>query len=156
MGLRADGTVVAVGDNEYGECNVSDWQEIVAIAAGPFHTAGLRADGTVVVACKSGDEMQEKIKDWKLFDSVEQLKEQQEALQQRGEQMRQERRRQEEEEKHRRQEERRKKEEARTALETERARLQAELPTIKGLFSGGKRRQVEARLAEIEAELKKL
>ena len=29
-------------------------------------------------------------------------------------------------------------------------------PNIKGLFSGGKRRQVEARLAEIEAELKKL
>ncbi len=156
VGLRADGTVVAVGDNEYGECNVSDWQEIVAIAAGPFHTAGLRADGTVVVACKSGDEMQEKIKDWKLFDSVEQLKEQQEALQQRGEQMRQERRRQEEEEKHRRQEERRKKEEARTALETERARLQTELANLKGFFTGKRRKEIEARLAEIEAELKKL
>ena len=44
----------------------------------------------------------------------------------------------------------------RNVLEAERARLQAELPTIKGLFSGGKRKQVEARLSEIEAELKKL
>lgn len=64
--------------------------------------------------------------------------------------------RQQEERRRKEEEQRRKKEEARTALETERARLQAELPTIKGLFSGGKRRQVEARLAEIEAELKKL
>ena len=63
---------------------------------------------------------------------------------------------QQEERRRKEEEQRRKKEEARTALETERARLQAELPTIKGLFSGGKRRQVEARLAEIEAELKKL
>ena len=41
-------------------------------------------------------------------------------------------------------------------LKKEKADLQAELPTIKGLLSGGKRRQIEARLAEIEAELKKL
>ena len=41
-------------------------------------------------------------------------------------------------------------------MKAERAQLQAELPNIKGLFSGGKRRQMEARLAEIEAELKKL
>ena len=42
------------------------------------------------------------------------------------------------------------------ALSKEKAELKVELPTIKGLFSGGKRRQVEARLAEIEAELTKL
>ena len=41
-------------------------------------------------------------------------------------------------------------------LKKEKADLQAELPTIKGLLSGGKRRQIEARLAEIEAKLKKL
>ena len=28
VGLKADGTVVAVGDNEYGQCNVSDWTDI--------------------------------------------------------------------------------------------------------------------------------
>lgn len=50
VGLRADGTVVAVGDNTYGQCNVTGekWKNIVAIAAGDWHTVGLRADGTVV------------------------------------------------------------------------------------------------------------
>lgn len=50
VGLRADGTVVAVGDNSYGQCNVTgkEWRNIVAIAAGDWHTVGLRADGTVV------------------------------------------------------------------------------------------------------------
>jgi len=39
---------VAVGWNEYGQCNVSDWHDIVAIAAGCAHTIGLKSDGTVV------------------------------------------------------------------------------------------------------------
>lgn len=48
VGLRADGTVVAVGDNSYGQCNVGEWTDIVAVAAGDWHTVGLRSDGTVV------------------------------------------------------------------------------------------------------------
>ena len=48
VGLKADGTVVAVGHNEYGQCNVSDWTDIVAISAGAWHTVGLKADGSVV------------------------------------------------------------------------------------------------------------
>ena len=48
VGLRIDGTVVAAGYNEYGECVVSDWTEIVQVLAGTYHTVGLRADGTVV------------------------------------------------------------------------------------------------------------
>ncbi len=48
VGLRNDGTVVAVGDNEYGQCNVDDWDNIVAISAGDWHTVGLKADGTVI------------------------------------------------------------------------------------------------------------
>ena len=48
VGLRADGTVVAVGDNSYGQCNVGEWTDIVAIAAGDWHTVGLRSDGTVI------------------------------------------------------------------------------------------------------------
>ena len=50
VGLKADGTVVAVGDNYDGPCDVSGWTDIVAISAGDFHTVGLKADGTVVVA----------------------------------------------------------------------------------------------------------
>ena len=48
VGLRGDGSVVAIGDNYYGQCDVSGWKDIVAIAAGNYHTLGLRADGTVV------------------------------------------------------------------------------------------------------------
>ena len=48
FGLKADGTVVAVGDNEYGVCDVSDWADIVAISAEGGHTVGLKADGAVV------------------------------------------------------------------------------------------------------------
>ena len=48
VGLRSDGTVVAVGYNDDGQCDVSSLKDIVAIAAGNSHTVGLRTDGTVV------------------------------------------------------------------------------------------------------------
>ena len=48
VGLKSDGTVVAVGSNYYGQCDVSDWSDIVAISAGWAHTVGLKSDGTVV------------------------------------------------------------------------------------------------------------
>ncbi len=48
VGLKANGTVVAVGENSYGQCDVSSWRNIVAIAAGHNHTVGLKVDGTVV------------------------------------------------------------------------------------------------------------
>ena len=55
VGLRRDGTVVAVGNNEHGACNVNSWTNIVAIAAGDNHTVGLRSDGTVVATVYTGD-----------------------------------------------------------------------------------------------------
>jgi len=48
VGLKADGTVVAAGDNEDGQCNVTGWTDIVSVSAGGWHTVGLKADGTVV------------------------------------------------------------------------------------------------------------
>ena len=48
VALKTDGTVVSVGDNKYGQCDVSGWTDIAAIAAGDCHTVGLKADGTVV------------------------------------------------------------------------------------------------------------
>ena len=48
VGLCPDGTVVARGDNMYGQCDISSWSDIKAIAAGGWHTVGLREDGTVV------------------------------------------------------------------------------------------------------------
>ena len=40
--LQPDGTVKAVGDNEYGQCNVTEWAGIVAVAAGGDFTLGLK------------------------------------------------------------------------------------------------------------------
>ena len=55
VGLRSDGTVVAVGDNHGGQCDVSDWTDIVAIAAGYENTVGLRSDGTVLTVADADD-----------------------------------------------------------------------------------------------------
>ena len=48
VGLKRDGTVVAVGYNDDGRCEVSGWRDIVAVSAGGGHTVGLKRDGTVV------------------------------------------------------------------------------------------------------------
>ena len=48
VGLKSDGTVLAVGDNDYGQCDVNNWNNIIAISAGNKHTIGLKSDGTVI------------------------------------------------------------------------------------------------------------
>ena len=48
VGLRSDGTVVAIGLNDGGQLNVGSWTDIVQVAAGNYHVVGLRSDGTVV------------------------------------------------------------------------------------------------------------
>ena len=48
VGLRSDGTVVAVGDNRWEQCDVDNWTDIIQVAAGGDHTVGLKSDGTVV------------------------------------------------------------------------------------------------------------
>ncbi|TET42282.1 MAG: hypothetical protein E3J60_02815, partial [Dehalococcoidia bacterium] len=48
VGLKSDGTVVAVGRNNNGQGNVAYWTSITQIAAGYSHTVGLKSDGTVV------------------------------------------------------------------------------------------------------------
>jgi len=55
VGLRSDGTVVAVGwgchpeDCEKQPWEVGDWTGIIQVAAGGIYTLGLESDGTVVV-----------------------------------------------------------------------------------------------------------
>jgi len=48
VGLKSDGTVVAVGSNPYCQCNVDGWTDIIQVAVGEGHTVGLKSDGTVV------------------------------------------------------------------------------------------------------------
>lgn len=50
VALKTDGTVVSyryMYSNDYGQCNVEAWTDVVAVDAGPSHTVGLRSDGTV-------------------------------------------------------------------------------------------------------------
>ena len=63
MGLRTDGTVVAIGFNEDEQCNVSDWTDIVAISSGAHLAVGLKSDGTVVADGSNGFG-QCKVSDW--------------------------------------------------------------------------------------------
>lgn len=46
--LPEGGTVIAVGLNSYGQCDLKSWKNIVSIACGDCHTVGLKKDGTVV------------------------------------------------------------------------------------------------------------
>ena len=52
LALLEDGTVLATGLNEYGECAVYSWTDIAAIYAGTEISVGLRSDGTVVATGK--------------------------------------------------------------------------------------------------------
>ena len=64
IGLTVDGTVVALGDNEYGQCDVGGWRDCVAVSVGYNHTVGLKADGTVV-AVGANSNGQCDVSDWK-------------------------------------------------------------------------------------------
>lgn len=137
LGLRADGTVVACGYNPNGQCNVSDWTDIVAVASGGCQTLGVHSDGTVVV-CGDNEDGRLDASGWKLFDRFENVVEQAAVRAKKLNAVREKIRL-----------------DKIAALEAEKQRIQAELPHVKGLFSGGKRQSMENRLAEIEKELKK-
>jgi len=55
VGIEPDGTVVAVGRNDYGQCNVGGWANITQVAAGMSHTVGLEGDGTVVATGRNNE-----------------------------------------------------------------------------------------------------
>ena len=70
-GLKKDGTVVAVGDNEHGQCNVQDWKDIVAVYARDEETIGLKKDGTVISTDPVTYDDFDKLREWKLFDNFD-------------------------------------------------------------------------------------
>ena len=63
VGLRSDGTVVAAGSNEDGECDVSDWRDIIAVSTGNGCIFGLKANGTVIAVGNNLDEQCE-VSNW--------------------------------------------------------------------------------------------
>ena len=130
--------MAAVGDNREGQCNVSDWRDVVAIAYSGDRTVGLHADGTVVATGKN-DSGQCNVSDWKLFNSIETLDQELAEAQER-----------------RKREAEKRCEAHKAALAQECAALQAELAGLKGLFTGKRRKEIMARLAAIEAEQESL
>ena len=63
VAVKSDGTVIAAGINDVGECNVEYWSDIVTVSAGAAHTVGLKSDGTVV-ACGYSESGQCDVADW--------------------------------------------------------------------------------------------
>ena len=181
IGLRLDGTVVAVGDNEHGECSVSSWRDIIAIAAGSFHTVGLKLDGTVVAVGENkqdqccvdgwrnivaiaagsdhtvgiradgtvvavGDTIGKdscKVTNWRLFNNIDGLKNERKLM---SDSFKEEQKRAWErfvaEQKAKF-----------SSLQQERTALINELNALKGLFTGRRRRQLTAQIAQIDAQL---
>jgi len=50
IAAKANGSAIATGNNERGQCNVASWSDLVAVSAGEYHSMGLRADGSVLIA----------------------------------------------------------------------------------------------------------
>jgi len=155
VGLTKNGTVVACGNNKNGQCEVADWNNIVAVRTnGALLTIGIRADGSVVCCgCGSGNSQKVDCSGLKLFDDIADLDEniaRNKALRIAAEKAAEERRiaaKKAAEEKR----------QAQIAeLEKEKQSLQAEIPNIKGIFASGKKRKLEARIAEIDAEVNRL
>ena len=199
VGLKSDGTVVAVGDNDEGRCDVASWKDIVAVSARGNYTVGLKADGTVVAVGKNYCGQCD-VQNWKLFKTEEEkktdytracsyqesgderelakaasifkgLKDYLDSAERAAEcdriykELKAERKKREKTEREAREARERAKraaaeEKARqeriATLNTEKANLQIELANLKGLFTGRRRKEIEARLAEIDNELKKL
>lgn len=52
--VYSSGRVGAVGYSTYGQCDVSNWSNIISVSAGNHHTLGLRSDGRCVAAGYNG------------------------------------------------------------------------------------------------------
>ena len=98
----------------------------MAFSAGYYYTVGLRSDGTVVTVGYNKDGRCD-VSGWKLFNSLDTLEQERAETKKR-----------------------------RIAqLQQQKTALQTELAGLKGLFTGKRRREIEAQLMQIENELNK-
>lgn len=145
IGLRKDGTVTST--DEKTKEKVAAWHDIISIRyekSCDYNIYGLRRDGTVVTT--NTYKGYESISDWRLFNSIDTLEQERaeglaraKAAHIAKEKAEAERRAQK-----------------RAALLAEQDGLQAERSQLKGLFSGKRRKEIEARLGEILTELQEL
>ncbi len=63
VAVKENGRVLATGKKDSGQCNVGDWEDIVAVAAGYYHSVGLKKDGTVI-AVGNNDKGQCDVGNW--------------------------------------------------------------------------------------------
>ena len=130
IGLKENGTVVATGDNSFGQCDVDHWKDIVAVCADRTHTVGLKYDGTVLaVGTNSLGECN--VAEWKLFDAGLTIESKQQTTKEQQLQRR-------------------------TILLDAESRLRAELKTLRGFFSGIRRKEIEEELDQIHKELNEI
>lgn len=59
VAIKENGEIIAIGSNEFGQCDVENWKDIISVSAGWDHTVGLRSDGTVVATGERNDSVQE-------------------------------------------------------------------------------------------------
>ena len=48
MGLKSNGTLVAVGSKEYGLCNVTDFDDVISVSMGLDHMIVQKKDGSLM------------------------------------------------------------------------------------------------------------
>ena len=166
VGLTSKGSVIVLGQTVLcgkKECHEYYWQNTVAITAGGFHAVGLKADGTIVA--KGNNEFgQCDVEDWKLFDNIDTFvekhcnaikiaKERRIAEEKAAEERRIAKAKAEEE---RRIAEEKARQELMEKLKVEKANAENELANLHGLFTGKRRKELEAQIAEIDKKLRNL
>ena len=66
--VSADGTALATGNNQFGQCDLSGWTNLIAVACGETHTVGLRSDGTVLA---TGRDAKAQVGKWENITAVD-------------------------------------------------------------------------------------
>ena len=55
LALRGDGSVLACGDDSFGQCGVGEWRGVRMICAGAYHSVALMEDGTVAAVGRNSE-----------------------------------------------------------------------------------------------------